>query len=85
MIKRKLERIGLNEVEIQEMREAFNLFDTENTGKILPSVIIFIQELKAAMRSLNFESKNPTIFNMILEIDFVDREIDFNEFISAIS
>jgi Ca2+-binding EF-hand superfamily protein len=37
------------------------------------------------MRSLNFESKNPTIFNMILEIDFVDREIDFNEFISAIS
>ena len=62
-----------------------DFFDTENTGKILPSVIIFIQELKAAMRSLNFESKNPTIFNMILEIDFVDREIDFNEFISAIS
>ena len=33
-------RPGLTEDEIEEIREAFNLFDTENTGKIDPKVII---------------------------------------------
>ena len=35
--------------QIEEIREAFNLFDTENTGKIDP------KELKAAMQSLGFD------------------------------
>lgn len=38
MLKKKIERAGLNEDEIEEIREAFNLFDTENTGKIDPKV-----------------------------------------------
>ena len=48
MLKKKIERAGLTEDEIEEIREAFNLFDTENTGKIDP------KELKAAMQSLGF-------------------------------
>ena len=40
MLKKKIERAGLNEDEIEEIREAFNLFDTENTGKIDPKVNI---------------------------------------------
>ena len=34
--RKKLERPGLTEDEIEELREAFNLFDTEATGKIDP-------------------------------------------------
>jgi hypothetical protein len=32
------------------------------------------------MRSMGFDSKNPTIFNMILEMNFEEREINFEEF-----
>jgi len=34
--KGKVSRPGLTEDEIEELREAFNLFDTEATGKIDP-------------------------------------------------
>lgn len=37
--KKKVERPGLTEDEIEELREAFNLFDTEATGKIDPKYI----------------------------------------------
>lgn len=33
---RKTDRPGLTEDEVEEIREAFNLFDTEGTGKIDP-------------------------------------------------
>ena len=32
----KVQRPGLTEDEIEELKEAFNLFDTEATGKIDP-------------------------------------------------
>jgi len=38
------ERPGLSEEEIEEIREAFNLFDTDGSGTIDP------KELKAAMQ-----------------------------------
>lgn len=56
-------RPGLTEDEIEEIREAFNLFDTEGTGRVDP------RELKAAMQSLGFDQKNPTIFNMIADLE----------------
>jgi Ca2+-binding EF-hand superfamily protein len=77
--KKKVERPGLTEDEIEELREAFNLFDTEATGKIDP------RELKSAMQSLGFESKNPTIFNMIAELESLGREVDFEEFLDGIT
>ena len=40
---RPVERPGLTEDEIEEIREAFNLFDTDGSGTIDP------RELKAAM------------------------------------
>ena len=64
--------------EIEEIREAFNLFDTDGTGKIDP------KELKAAMQSLNFDTKNPTIFQMIAELESFGRPIDFDEFLEEI-
>lgn len=77
--KKKVERPGLTEDEIEELREAFNLFDTEATGKIDP------RELKSAMQSLGFESKNPTIFNMIADLESLGREVDFEEFLDGIT
>jgi Ca2+-binding EF-hand superfamily protein len=77
--KKRIERPGLTEDEIEELREAFNLFDTEATGKIDP------RELKSAMQSLGFESKNPTIFNMISDLESQGREIDFEEFLDGIT
>ena len=41
--RRNYQRTGLTEDEIEEIREAFNLFDTDGSGTIDP------KELKAAM------------------------------------
>ena len=49
-------RPGLTEDEILEIKEAFDLFDTDGGGSIDP------KELKAAMTSLGFEAKNQTIY-----------------------
>mmetsp|Transcript_6406 Transcript_6406/g.8921 ORF Transcript_6406/g.8921 Transcript_6406/m.8921 type:complete len:167 (+) Transcript_6406:67-567(+) len=70
---------GLTEDEIDEIREAFNLFDTDGSGTIDPG------ELKAAMRSLGFETKNPTIFQMIADLDQDGSTIGFEDFLDAIT
>ena len=74
------ERPGLTEDEVEEIREAFNLFDTDGAGAIDP------KELKAAMQSLNFEQKNPTIFQMIAELEKEHSgPIDFETFLDGIT
>lgn len=73
-------RPGLNEDEIEEIKEAFNLFDTDGNGTIDP------KELKAAMQSLGFEAKNHTVYQMISDID-KDRtgDINFDEFLDLMT
>ena len=82
-VKKKIERPGLSQDEVDEIRQAFDLFDTQQTGKIDP------KELKAAMQSLGFDTKNPTIFQMISELDTPDSQkkggIDFDSFVEAIN
>ena len=56
---KRVERPGLSSEEVDEIKQAFDLFDTNGTGKIDP------KELKAAMQSLGFDSKNPTIYQLI--------------------
>merc|ERR1719378_2011094 len=74
------ERPGLTEDEVDEIREAFNLFDTDGSGTIDP------KELKAAMQSLGFETKNPTVYSMIADLDKDGAgAIDFDAFLDAIS
>ena len=79
--RRVFEKPGLTEDEIEEIREAFNLFDTDGSGTIDP------KELKAAMESLGFENKNPTIYQMIDDLDVADnsRGINFDQFLDAIT
>ena len=75
-----IERPGLSEEEIDEIREAFNLFDTDGSGTIDP------KELKAAMQSLGFEAKNQTIYQMIGDIDKDGSgSIDFEEFLDMMT
>merc|ERR1711975_192920 len=51
---RKAKKPGLSEEQIEEIREAFNLFDTDHSGSI------DYRELKAAMRALGFEGEKET-------------------------
>ena len=77
---RSYERPGLSKEEIEEIREAFNLFDTDGSGSIDP------RELKSAMQSLGFEAKNATIYQMIGDIDKDGSgSIDFEEFLDMMT
>ena len=72
---------GLTEAEIEEVREAFNLFDVDGSGRIDP------RELKEAMISLGYTNNNAVISDMIADLD-KDKEgagagdIDFDEFLN---
>jgi len=73
-------RPGLTDDEIEELRQAFDLFDTDGSGTIDP------KELRAAMQSLGFEAKNQTIYQMIKDIDKDGTgEIDFDEFLDLMT
>ena len=64
----------------QELREAFNLFDTDGAGSI------DIKELKAAMRALGFTIKKAEIRQMIQDIDKDDSgTVDFDEFVEMMT
>ena len=76
----KYARPGLTEDEVEEIKEAFDLFDTDGSGTIDP------KELKAAMQSLGFEAKNQTIFQMISDLDANQSgAIDFEEFLDMMT
>mmetsp|Transcript_46688 Transcript_46688/g.111034 ORF Transcript_46688/g.111034 Transcript_46688/m.111034 type:complete len:172 (-) Transcript_46688:137-652(-) len=77
---RKYERPGLKQDEIEEIKEAFDLFDTDQSGEI------DLKELKAAMQSLGYESRNDTIFTMLAELDKDgNASLDFEEFLDLMS
>jgi len=54
---------GLTEEQKQEIREAFDLFDTDGSGTI------DAKELKVSMRALGFEPKKEEIAKMMHEVD----------------
>ena len=73
-------RPGLSDDEVEELRQAFDLFDTDGSGTIDP------KELRAAMQSLGFETKNQTIYQMIQDIDKDgDGDVDFDEFLDLMT
>merc|ERR1712146_240550 len=70
---------GLSEEQIEEIREAFNLFDADNSGAI------DVRELKAAMRALGFEVKKEELKKMISDIDNGNGSIEFQEFLEMMT
>ncbi|TPX56669.1 hypothetical protein PhCBS80983_g04376 [Powellomyces hirtus] len=64
----------------QEIREAFDLFDTDGSGTI------DTKELKVAMRALGFEPKKEELKKMIAEVDRSGSGvIDFNDFLELMT
>merc|ERR1711881_68793 len=71
---------GLSEEQIEEIREAFNLFDADQSGAI------DLRELKSAMRALGFEVKKEELKKMVADIDDDGSgEIDFGEFLQMMT
>ena len=78
--KQQQRRPGLTDDEVEELRQAFDLFDTDGSGTIDP------KELRVAMQSLGFETKNQTIYQMIQDIDKDgDGDVDFDEFLDLMT
>lgn len=74
------EKDGVSEEEVLEIKEAFDLFDTDETGTIDPS------ELKQAMISLGFDAKNQLIYQMVSDMDADGSgAIDFDEFLKLMT
>merc|ERR1711934_533298 len=66
----------LTDEQLDEIREAFSLFDSDASG------MIDIRELKAAMRALGFEVKNEELKKMVNDIDNDGNgTIEFAEFL----
>lgn len=63
MAKPAQRRNGLTEDQLEEIREAFNLFDSSHAGNI------DLRELKAAMRALGFEIKRDELKSMMSDIN----------------
>ena len=60
---RRRQRQELSEEQKQEIKEAFDLFDTDKTGTI------DYHELKVAMRALGFDVKKQEVLNLMKEYD----------------
>uniref|UniRef100_A0A7S2GC78 EF-hand domain-containing protein n=1 Tax=Haptolina brevifila TaxID=156173 RepID=A0A7S2GC78_9EUKA len=68
-------RRALSDEQKQELREAFDLFDTEQTGQI------DYHELKVAMRSLGFDVKKAEVLLLMEEHDVARKgTIGYDEF-----
>ena len=74
------EKNGLTEDEVLEIKEAFDLFDTDKSGEI------DVNELKQALLNLGLDTKTQTLQNMLADIDKNgDANIDFDEFINMMT
>ena len=73
-------RPGLSADEVLEMKEAFDLFDNDNSGAIS------VNELTSAMTSLGFDVKHAVVYNMVSDLDADGSgEIEFGEFIDVMT
>lgn len=71
---------ALDEEDLEEIKEAFRLFDSDGSGTI------DVRELKAAMRALGFQVKKAEIRQMIADIDKDESgTIDMDEFIEMMT
>ncbi|CZT98531.1 centrin-3 [Plasmodium falciparum NF54] len=76
-------RRGRNEItdeQKNEIKEAFDLFDTEKTGKI------DYHELKVTIRALGFDIKKADVLDLMREYDKTNSgHIDYNDFLDIMT
>ncbi|XP_020773258.1 uncharacterized protein cetn4 [Boleophthalmus pectinirostris] len=78
--KRAASKIDVTAEIKQEIKDAFDLFDTDGTG------VIDVKELKVAMRALGFEPKKEEIKKMIADIDKEGSgTINFDDFLNMMT
>lgn len=72
---------GLDEEAMEEIKEAFNLFDTDGKGNI------DVRELKAGFRALGFQVKKSEIRQMFVDMDkdLSSATITFDEFVEMVT
>merc|ERR1711957_564096 len=76
----EFERPGLGEDEVEEIKEAFDLFDNDGSGAIS------VNELTTAMQSLGFDVKHAVVYNMVSDLDADGSgEIEFGEFLGVMT
>ena len=79
-ISKQKKRTELTEEQKQEIKEAFDLFDTDGSGTI------DAKELNVAMRALGFEPKKEEIRKLIADVDTNGSGvIDFPEFLDMMT
>ncbi|XP_066582989.1 uncharacterized protein [Prorops nasuta] len=78
--KKGMPKFDLTEEEKADIKEAFDLFDPDGTGRIST------KELKVAMRALGFEPKKEEIKKLIADIDPDSTgKLSFDEFLNVMS
>mmetsp|Transcript_20205 Transcript_20205/g.19524 ORF Transcript_20205/g.19524 Transcript_20205/m.19524 type:complete len:161 (-) Transcript_20205:1115-1597(-) len=79
-IRVKKSRPELTEDQKQELREAFELFDSDKTGSI------DMHELKVLMRALGFDVKKPDIIKLVHDVDPSNSgSVEYNQFLEIMS
>ena len=73
-------KISLPEEDIENIRIAFDSFDTDGTGRI------DISKVKEAMDETNFQDENPLIYQVIVELDTPANKngVDYDKFLTSI-
>jgi len=78
--RRKTKRPELTEEQRTEIKEAFDLFDTDRSGSI------DYHELKVAMRALGFDTKKQDLVKLIEQYDREETgQITFNDFMEIMT
>mmetsp|Transcript_25 Transcript_25/g.23 ORF Transcript_25/g.23 Transcript_25/m.23 type:complete len:178 (-) Transcript_25:39-572(-) len=73
-------RVGMSVEELEEVTEAFQLFDVEQKGTI------DVKEIKAAFRALGFQVKKQEIRQMMTDIDKLESPtVLFDEFVEMVT
>jgi centrin-3 len=78
MLKSKKKRPELTEDQKQEIKEAFELFDTDKDG------LLDYHELKVAMRALGFDIKKPEVLKILRDHDKSGKGLlEYNDFFAT--
>lgn len=73
-------RLALDEEQILEVKEAFNLFDTEHRN------LLDARELKASIRALGFDIKKDEIVQIFQDLELeINERIDYQQFLSIMT
>lgn len=79
-VQTKKPKNDLTEEQRQEIKEAFDLFDSEGNG------VIDAKELKVAMRALGFEPKKEEVKKILVDIDRAgDGVIKYEDFLEIMT